>query len=137
MGSFKSIAYLAPRYVEFTQDAATVPATGYLFVADEYYEVVSVKARFSHVGGASAAVTINKVPSGTAPGSGTAVLSAAVDLTATADTTYSGTISSVAGAKLLAPGDALAAVFSGTLTALTGLVVQVTLKPTKVTAITR
>lgn len=130
MPIFKKVAYFAPRYAELTQADATIPASCYIFVADDYYDVVEAKCRFSHVGGAAAAADVFKVPSGTALGSGTSVLTGTFDLTATADTTYTKARSATQANVKLAPGDALAVNFSGTLTALTGFCLQVCIKPT-------
>lgn len=138
MATFKSVAYLAPRYAHYVQTAAagTCP-DAYIFVADDYYQVVEVRYRHSVAGGSNAAADVKKVASGTALASGTSVLASACDLTATADTNYTKTLSTTAAALQLAPGDALAVDTSGTLTNLAGVCVQVVLKPTRVSALVR
>lgn len=99
-----------------------------VFVANRAYQVTAVRATWSHVGGGSAAATIEKLTGTTAPGSGTAILTGAFDLTSTANTVGSGTLSGTVGNLQLAAGDRLGVKLSGTLTALTGLNITVQLK---------
>jgi hypothetical protein len=118
-----------PQYIEkeFIQYAATIPATGTVMVANEALQLVGGNVRFSHVGGGSAALAIYKDPTGTAPGAGTAMLSAAIDLTGgtiAVNTNYPLALSATLAALQMAVGDGLSLVFSGTLTALTGLMVS-------------
>ena len=98
------------------------------FIANRAYQVVAVRATWSHVGGSGAAATVEKLTGTTAPGSGTAMLTAAFDLTGTANTVGSGTLSATASDLQLAAGNRLGVKLSGTLTALTGLNVTVYLK---------
>ncbi|UBF29844.1 hypothetical protein K9N68_37170 (plasmid) [Kovacikia minuta CCNUW1] len=112
--------------------AATAANYGNFFIAPMPLRVVSVQARFSAAGGSAAAVTVNKAATGTATDSGTAVLSAPIDLTGSADTTLNGVLSSVAGATVLNTGDALGAVDSGTLTNLANLILVVSMKPLEI-----
>lgn len=116
-----------PQYIEkdFNQYAATIPATGTVMIAAEALQLVVANFRFSHIGGSSAAVTLYKDPSGTAPGGGTALLQATIDLTGgtvAVNTNYPGVLSATLASLQFAVGDGLSLVFSGTLTALTGLV---------------
>lgn len=134
MATFKAIAQQAPVRVRYVQTAAAGTAPdAYVFVnptgSGEYYEVVEVAYIYDVVGGASAAADVKIAPSGTALGSGTTVLSAAGDLTATARVPYKATLTSTAANRLVKPGDSVAVDTSGTLTGLTGLVVQIDLKP--------
>jgi hypothetical protein len=130
MAIFKKVAYFAPRYINFIQSDATVPANAYIFVADDNYEVADIKVRYSHIGASDATVDLFKVASGTALGSGTTVLSGTVSLFQTADTTYTKSLTATLANRKLIAGDALAVDFAGTLTALTGLCVEVVLRPT-------
>src|SRR5436190_3292233 len=100
-----------------------------VFVANRAYQVVAVRATWSHVGGSSAAATLEKLTGTTAPGSGTVILTSAFDLTTTANTVGTGTLSGTVGNLQLAAGDRLGVKLSGTLTALTGLNITVNLKP--------
>src|SRR3990167_3346779 len=77
------------------------------------------------VASSSGTVQLEKVPSGTAQGSGTNILSGTVSTSRTANTNNTGTISTTAGTAELAAGDALAIVDGGTLTNLTDLCVTV------------
>lgn len=81
-----------------------------------------VKALERHVtpAGQAGTIQIEKVPSGTAPGSGTALLATAVDAAGTANTVQT----CQASANTLAAGDALAVkTASGALTSLAGMTV--------------
>lgn len=127
---------IIPRYVtkEFRLDG-TQPATAgnfgtVFFIANEAYELVSVRERHATAGNDAGAVTgmLKKVPSGTAAGSGTDMLSAGLSLKTTADTNQSGSLSATAANTRLADGDGLAFVLTGTPTSLAGLCVEVTLK---------
>lgn len=99
-----------------------------VFVGNRAYQVTAVRAVWSHVGGSSAAATVEKLTSTTAPGSGTAILTSAFDLTTTANTVGSGSLSGTVGNLQLAAGDRLGVKLSGTLTALTGLNITIQLK---------
>src|SRR6185437_2631964 len=52
-----------------------------VFVANRAYQVTAVRGVWSHIGGSGAAATIEKLTGTTAPGSGTAILTSAFDLT--------------------------------------------------------
>lgn len=99
-----------------------------LFIADAAYQVVSVRASWGVVGGALAALNIEKLTGTTAPGSGTAVLTADLDLTGTVNTVNTGTLTGTVGNLQLAAGDRLGCKLSGVLTGLVGCVLTVTLK---------
>ena len=73
------------------------------------------------VASSSGTVQLEKVPSGTAQGSGTNILTGTVSTSSTANTNNAGTISTTAATAELAVGDALALVNGGTLTSLTDL----------------
>jgi hypothetical protein len=100
-----------------------------VFIANRAYQVTAVRAVWSHVGGSSAAATVEKLTGTTAPGAGTAILQSAFDLTSTANTVGTGTLSATTGNLQLAAGDRLGVKLSGTLTALTGLNITIHLKP--------
>lgn len=111
-------------------DAAT--AANYLtpfFIAQRTYEVVEVTERHEAAGTDLGAVTVmlNKVPSGTAPASGTSILSAGINLKATADTNQSGTVIKTSVRRLVT-GDALCLETTGTLMSVSGVTVSVLLK---------
>lgn len=82
-------------------------------------KLVRVVERHAVAGSDGGAVTLmlKKVPSGTAKASGTDMLSAGLNLKATADTNVSGSLSATAADLLVADGDALGLVLTGTGTA--------------------
>lgn len=86
--------------------------------------VDSVTATWS-VASSSGTLQIEKVPSGTAQGSGTNLLSATISTAGAANTNTAGTLSTTAATVELASGDSLALVNGGTLTSLTDLQVTV------------
>lgn len=89
------------------------------------YSLLGVGVRYA-TSSTSGTVMVEKTPSGTAMGSGTNLLAAAVSTSAaTLNTTYYGTpLTSVAAANsLISNGDALSILFAGTQTSLTNLVV--------------
>lgn len=117
-----------------TNAATAANYTAPFFIADRSYEVLSVTERHETAGSAGGSVTlmVKKVASGTAPASGVDVLSAGIDLKATANTNQSGTIiqtrTSNVYNKTLTSGDALALVTTGTLTSVAGVTVSVLLR---------
>lgn len=123
--------------IEQPSGAVIVPVTTVLnalsvstaiFVADAAYQVQSVKCVWGVAGGAGAALTVEKLTSTTAPGSGTALTTAAFDLTTTANTVATGTLTATAADLLLASGDRLGCKLAGVLTGLVGCSVAVVLK---------
>lgn len=99
------------------------------FVADRAYVVKGIRGvpDVAGTGGASTAV-VRKVPSGTALTSGTALHSGSFNLVGTTTTTQTLTLSTIAGALLLAAGDRIAIDYTGTATSAIGCV-TVTLAP--------
>lgn len=120
--------------IEGTSAQTAANYTAPFFIADRSYEVIAVQERHETAGTDGGAVTVDvyNVPSGTAPASGTTVLTAALSLKTTANTNQSGTISQARTGgvydKLLASGDSLSLVSSGTLTSVVGVTVSVLLK---------
>lgn len=107
------------------------------FIAHREYIVVEVRERHETAGSDVGAVTVmlKKVPSGTAPASGTDLLTAGISLKATANTNQNsiGTGSTITlvtsnSTRRLVKGDALSLVTTGTLTAVAGVTVQVILQ---------
>lgn len=115
--------------VNFLFTASTDPAS-WAYIAQRACKVVSIKEVHSHAGGTSAAVLVRKVtdtsaPDATASATVKDLISAAFDLTAAANTTQTGTLSSTASDYTFAAGDKVGIKFTGTLTALAGGVVTV------------
>lgn len=134
MAAFKSIVNLAPQRPVYIQTAAAGTAPdAFIFTnpagSGEYFEIVGAKAIYDVVGSTSAAADVKVVPSGTALASGTTALASAFDLTATARTPYKATLTATAANRVVPPGSSVAIDTSGTLTGLTGLCVEVTIRP--------
>lgn len=93
------------------------------FVADRAYVVKGIRGvpDVAGTGGACTAV-VRKVPSGTALTSGTALHSGSFNLVGTTTTTQTLTLSTIAGALLLAAGDRIAIDYTGTATSAIGCV---------------
>lgn len=94
------------------------------FVAPRACRVVGITCRVTAAGTDAGAVTamIEKVPSGTAIGSGTDLMSATFNLKGTANTNQTGTLSTTAGDLDLAAGQSLGVDFTGTMTTATGTI---------------
>lgn len=132
--SFKNPAKFNPkaRVMSFTV-SNTLPYTNpasanyyndIFWIAPAKCVVDSVEARWG-TASTSGTVTVHKVPSGTAAGSGTALLSSTISTAGAAATKTVGTISTTAATLELAAGDGLQLVDSGTLTNLVDLNVTV------------
>ncbi len=137
MATFKAIAQQAPIYARYVQTAAANTAPdAFVFVnptgSGEYFEIVEARAIYEVAGGSGAVADVKVTPSGTALASGTTALAATFDLTATARTPYKATLSATASARQVKPGDSVCVDTGGTLTGLTGLVVEVILRPVRV-----
>jgi hypothetical protein len=105
-------------------------STQSIFLADAAYQVIAIEEVHSTAGSDGGTVTISfsKDTGTTAPGAGTGLVTAALSLKTTANTPQAATLSATAADLVMAAGDRLAVVYSGTLTALVGVVVVVTLK---------
>lgn len=140
MPPFKKIALQAPVTVCYNDTAAAgLQVDGYIFVSDDYYEIIEMREVHDVVGGSSAAVVIRRCASGTTIGSGDAVGATAFDLTATADTPQrravsADTMSATKDFRMLSPGQSLGADYSGTLTGLLGVAITITLRRTRAAA---
>ena len=88
------------------------------------YELVGVKALWGTAGGAAAVLMLEKASGTTAVASGTDLLTANVDLTATADTVVTPTLISTQDTLKFIDGERVGADFGGTITPLAGLLVQ-------------
>jgi hypothetical protein len=106
--------------------AATADNYGIIYTAPYPVRVIGLTERHETAGSDGGAVTLQleKVPSGTAKGSGTNLLATALSLKATANTVQNGSLVS-SSAVDLAAGDSIALKTSGTLTAVDGVAVTV------------
>jgi len=124
--------YCIPVCVRIYDTTAQTAAnyTAPFFIADRQYQLIEVFERHEALGTDGGAVTVmlTKVPSGTAPASGTNMLSAGINLKATANTNQKGTLGTTITSITLARGDSMALVTTGTLTAVKGVTVAVVLK---------
>jgi hypothetical protein len=100
------------------------------FTATFPCQVIAVRERHTVAGSDAGAVSIipTKVPSGTTCAAGTDLLSAVINLKATADTNQSGTLSATETDLQLATGDSLGVDLAGVLTGVTGVSLTVVLK---------
>lgn len=116
--------------VEGAAAATALNYTAPFFIAQRDYYLISVTERHEVAGSDAGAVTMQlyKVPSGTAPASGTALLGTTFNLKSTANTNVEGTLSTTPGILTIPRGYALAFVTSGTLTAVQGVTAAVVLK---------
>ncbi|NBQ67420.1 MAG: hypothetical protein EBU46_00770 [Nitrosomonadaceae bacterium] len=125
--------WVYPGRVEVSSSGTT--ADGAFYIANRPMEVVAIREVHSTAGSDGSAVNVQVVKdTGTnAPGAGTDLLtnnsSAGFNLKGTANTVQTGTLTATAASKKLAAGDRLSLDFAGTLTAVAGVVVTVTLRP--------
>lgn len=103
---------------------ALSPADQPLFVAGNNLRLREVREVHSVVA-ASATLQLRKCTSGTAPASGTALLTAALAADSTVNIPVSGTLVTTAGVQEFKPGDFLALDASGTLTDYQGAITVV------------
>ena len=114
-----------PVSIPYSVPSGTVP----MFIADRPYIVKAIRARQIAVGtGGACTVSFYKSSSGTAIGSGTVLHSSSYNMVGTANTSYSMTLSTTASDLVLAAGDAIGYVVTGTATSATG-VFTITLNP--------
>jgi hypothetical protein len=109
---------VAPIHVARVDMAAASAVNSLAMIARQRLLLISASTRFGVAGGAAAALTVVKVPSGTAITAGTAMLDATMALTGTADTNVNGTVHSTLANRILADGDSVCFRLSGTLTGL-------------------
>lgn len=119
------------RTVTYMQGPTVANAvTSQVFIADRAYVVTGIKAVWGVKETTGAMdVTPEKATGTTACGSGTALLSAAIDATGTANTVATGTLSATAASLHLAAGDRLCVKLSATPNEIANLAVTFTLVP--------
>jgi hypothetical protein len=127
----KALADGAPIVLSFPQPtAAGAWASGIVFVSDGYYELVEARANHDVNGGSGAAADVTKSVSGGAM-SGTSMLAStfAFNTGARVPQRRAGaTLAAAVANRQLAPGNTIAVITSGTLTALVGGCVTIVLK---------
>lgn len=102
--------------------------TAPFFIADRPYVLLAVKERHETAATNADTVQLNKVPSGTVPASGSAMLSTGILLNGTANTNVSGSLTTTKANLSLATGDALSFITTGTLAALKGVTISIILR---------
>lgn len=135
MGQIKAMGVRSPVRVPYLQviAAGSAPDT-FAFPnpagSGEEYEIIEVLYVYDVAGGASAALDLRVVPSGSAmAGTGVSALAAALDLTATARIPRRAVLSATKANRFLLQGQSLAWDTSGTLTGLAGLSAWATIQP--------
>lgn len=134
--SFKAVADRAPIIVTVQQPVNAGNVDQDVFIADRPYRVVAVRESHGTAGNDAGAVTLDvvKCTGTTAAASGTTVLGSTFNMKSTANTVVTktrgngGVVST--DVALLAEGDRLAFNYTGTITALAGVVVSIVLRPT-------
>lgn len=123
--------YVGQVEANFNINANGSQATTQFFIADRDYEVVDVSevhdVAGTDGGTVSLDVFIDKLTN--TPGGGATALSAVINAKATADTVQVSGLSTSRRARLLSQGDRLTAKYTGTLTALVGANINVSLLP--------
>jgi hypothetical protein len=112
------------RLITLSFALATTPPDQPLFVAGNYLRLREVREVHSVVA-ASATLQLRKCASGTAPASGTALLSSTLAADSTVNVPLSGTIDTTAGVADFTPGQFLALDVTGTLTGYQGAITVV------------
>jgi len=116
--------------VRYVQAAPTVAADCFLFInpagSGEYYQVVEAVAIFDVAGGAGSQADLKIVANGAQISAGTSCLGSVFNLEAGA---RSAVKKALADARVIAPGRSLGVDFGGATINLSGLVIQVVLKP--------
>lgn len=102
-----------------------------IFLANRAYRIIGIREVHSTAGSDAGTVTIHveKETGTTAPAGGTTVMSGTFNAKGTANTVQAATLSTTTADTILAAGDRLSVDFTGTLTALAGVVVTVDLIP--------
>ena len=121
--------WLYPGRTEVTFVGGTADAAFY--VANRPMQIVAIREVHSTAGSDAGAVTLAVFKETTtgAPASGVTAQSGTFNMKGTANTVQAATLSATVANTKLAAGDRLSANFTGTTTALAGVVVTVTLKP--------
>ena len=117
---------IVPQYKDIVIPINAASVDQWAFIAKYACQVTNVSVIYTVAGGAGATVDIKKSTSVQAPASGTTMLDAVVDLTATANTVYTPTLAAAAACQL-ASGNTIGIDLSGTLTGLVGGIVVITM----------
>lgn len=125
---------LGRMHLEASYVMETSFSDGVFFLANSPFEVLDISEIHKTAGthGSDVNLQIEKLTGTTAPGSGTNLLTnnsdAGFDMKGTANTVQEGALTATRSDRLLAKGNRLGVDFAGTLTALAGVCVTVTLR---------
>lgn len=124
VGDSSNPLYIANGIMYRTFRLSGTPADQNLIVSKEAWKLVSVDYTSTVAGSDAGAVTLQltKCTGTTAPASGTALMSATIDLKTTANTTVGGTLVTNQSTLTFSAGDRLAADVTGTTTAVDGII---------------
>jgi hypothetical protein len=131
MAGLKALADQAPIYISYPQPtAAGAFASGIVFVSDGYYEIVEARCNHDVNGGASSAADVTKVTNGGAMSGATMLLTTFTFVSGarTSQRRFGATLTATKANRQLSPGDSIAVITSGTLTALVGACVTIVLR---------
>lgn len=113
--------------LSFPLNALNIAVSSALFVADEAYQITSVKASWG-VASVSMVFDIEKLTGTTVPGAGTSLLQSTIDTSGAANTVNTGSLTGTTADLQLAVGNRIGIKISGTITSLVGMVLTLTLK---------
>lgn len=121
---------IIPQEIVITYPLSATTVDANIFVADDAWIVTSIEEVHTVAGNDGSAVTlmVDKCTTTDAPGAGTDMIQAVIDLKGTANTTQTGTLSATPADYTLADGDRIAVDVSGTLTSLAGGVLVIHMK---------
>ena len=117
---------IVPQYDNLVVPINASSVDQWAFIAKYACQVTNVSVIYTVVGGSGATVDVKKSITVEAPASGATMLTAAVALTATANTVYTPTLAAAAACQLAA-GNTIGIDLSGTLTGLVGGIVVITM----------
>jgi hypothetical protein len=120
------------RTVTYNEQNNSSLITSPFFIADQAYTITAISYVHKTQGSAAGAVvSVTKDTGTTAPGAGVATMTGTFDAHGTANATVvNATLTATAANLTLAVGDRLSVLFAGTLTALAGVVITVSMIPT-------
>lgn len=102
-------------------------ANANVFIAPTAYKITAVREVHGVVGGSGATVNLEVIPSGTANGSGVAVLPTALSLVTTVNVPHTAVLPTNGDLLIIPAGSRLGTVVAGTLTGLGDALLQISL----------
>lgn len=118
---------IIPQTLYVTVPLFVTDVTKAILVAPEALQVTAIKAVYGVVS-ASGTLTVEKLTGTTAPGGGTAMLQSTLDLTTTANTVLTGTLTATTSVLQLAAGNRIGIILGGVLTGLIGANITISLQ---------